>query len=276
MTIYEPAITGGMSFGAVAQREPLYLFAAIAIAGLIPVTLAMSLLDPRAIDGVGVWTKPLKFEVSLCLYLASLALFASWLPESFTGTRTHQVFRITVVACIAGELIWLIAAAGMGERSHFNTTSPIFAPLYGVMGLLAIILTSPTLVYGIKFLQEPNTSLGNAFNLSVALGLILTFVLTVLVAGYLAQNMSHAAVGSQPDPGTNRLAVLGWLREGGDLRVAHFFATHAMHIVPIAGAVIGLLAPQRLGVIAVYACAACYAGLVVATFVQAIRGQPFI
>src|SRR5262249_17865462 len=75
-----------------------------------------------------------------------------------------------------------------------------------------------------------------AFRLSVGLGLVLTFFLTVAVAGYMVNNGGHF-VGSQSTvaPGA---PLMGWARDRGDLRVAHFFATHAMHFVPAFGFVV--------------------------------------
>ena len=61
---------------------------------------------------------------------------------------------------------------------------------------------------------------------------MLTFVLTVPIAGTLAQMPGHF-VGT-PVTGA-AVPVFGWSREVGDLRTAHFLATHAMHFLPLAG-----------------------------------------
>ena len=72
------------------------------------------------------------------------------------------------------------------------------------------------------------------------------------------------------------LPVLGWSREVGDLRVAHFFATHALHALPIVGYIAGcLLSPSQARAV-VWAAAAIYTALVAATMVQAFQGQPFL
>jgi hypothetical protein len=71
------------------------------------------------------------------------------------------------------------------------------------------------------------------------------------------------------------LWLLGWSRDGGDLRAAHFFATHAMHALPLAALVCARLfgpaarAPVRFAALA-------YAGFVAFVFVQALRGLPLI
>jgi hypothetical protein len=70
--------------------------------------------------------------------------------------------------------------------------------------------------------------------------------------------------------------VLGWSRTGGDLRVAHFFATHAMHFIPAFGWVAGRVLPARSGRTAVWIFATAFMGFIAFALVQAIMGRPFI
>jgi len=86
-------------------------------------------------------------------------------------------------------------------------------------------------------------------------GLILTFVLTVLAAGAMAQRLTHS-VGE------------------GDLRVAHFLATHAMHAVPFVGFFAGRTLPAGAARISVVAFALLYTGFVGWTFLRAWSGHP--
>ena len=62
----------------------------------------------------------------------------------------------------------------------------------------------------------------------------------------------------------------------GDLRVAHFFATHAMHFLPLAGlgcaALLSPLAARR----AVQVAAGLLVAVTLATFVQALAGLPLL
>jgi hypothetical protein len=73
-----------------------------------------------------------------------------------------------------------------------------------------------------------------------------------------------------------RLPVLGWSREVGDLRVGHFLATHALHALPLWGVVVARVVAGRGSRILVWAGAVAYAGLVLASFAQALAGRPFL
>lgn len=140
------------------------------------------------------------------------------------------------------------------------------------MGGFAAFLTSASLVYGILIARAGGTSLSPAFRLSVVSGLVLTFVLTVVVAGAMSQFGGHWVGGNVSD--AEALPLLGWARDGGDLRVAHFFATHAMQFIPVFGVVSAALfggGDRR----PVWAFIAAFTAFVAFTFVQALMGRPF-
>ena len=73
------------------------------------------------------------------------------------------------------------------------------------------------------------------------------------------------------------LPFLDWSRGHGDLRVAHFFALHALQVFPLAGI---SLARTRLRqyqqVLGTCLFAAAYAGAVWWMFAEAMRGHPLL
>jgi len=93
------------------RREPLYAGAALCLTALIAPTLVAMALDERTLLGVNVWLKPLRFEIALTVYLATLAWFAGWLPERVVGTRWYRTYAACVVAAIAAEVVWIGGAA---------------------------------------------------------------------------------------------------------------------------------------------------------------------
>jgi hypothetical protein len=250
-------------------REPLYAGAALCLAALIAPTLVAMTLDGRTLAGVNVWHKPLRFEVALTVYLATLAWFAGWLPQGVTATHWYRIYSACVVGAVAAEMIWIGGAASLGIASHFNESSPILAWTYRLMGGLAVLLTSSSLVYGLLILRNRNSRLDPAFKLSVVLGLVLTFVLTVAVAGYMANSGGHFVGSSSTNaPGAPLMGC-------GDLRVAHFFATHAMHFIPAFGFLAALALPTAAAYRAVIGFSAAFTTFVCYTFGEALLGHPF-
>ena len=137
--------------------------------------------------------------------------------------------------------------------------------------LAGLILLS--FAFGVAIARNPGTVLAPALKLSLATGLCLTFVLTVITAGTMSSMPGHhiglAVTGA-------RIPVMGWSREVGDLRVAHFLATHALHAIPLAGLLACRLLPPATARIAVIAACILYTALVLATFAQALAGLPLI
>jgi hypothetical protein len=69
--------------------------------------------------------------------------------------------------------------------------------------------------------------------------------------------------------------LMGWAREAGDLRVAHFFATHAMHFVPVF-AVASAVAVGETRRLPVRLFAFAFAAFTLLTLAQAIAGRPLL
>ncbi len=233
--------------------------------------LAAAMIDTRVFLDAPVWQKPLQFHLALSVYILTLAWFARFMPSGMTS-RAWRIYAGVVSFCILAELVWVGGAASYATASHFNTDNAIMGAIYGLMGLFAVILTSASAVMGVAIWRNANTGLAPALHLSIAVGLILTFVLTLIAAGTMSSMPDHH-IGS-PVTGA-ALPILGWSREVGDLRVAHFFATHALHVIPV----VGLLATWALPAIArllVWTASAAFAALVGATLWQALQGLPFL
>jgi hypothetical protein len=271
MTLHTPNLSGTRRH--LFDAEPLFAATGTLIGLSLAVTLSAMAIDTREFLGENVWLKPIKFQIALTLYLLTLAFFARWLPSGMTARPGYRVYAGMVVFAVIAELVWIGGAAMYGTASHFNVSNPFMQSIYGLMGAFAVLLTSATLVQGIAIWRNARTGLSPALHLSIALGLVLTFVLTVLVAGTLASQSGHL-IGT-PVTGTT-VPVLGWSREVGDLRVAHFFATHALHVLPVAAMLAGALLPQRWGVPAVWVAALLFIALITVSFAGALAGYPFI
>jgi len=256
--------------------EKIWWQTALLLIAAIPVTLAANYFDPRLHNDIPIWIKPLKFELSLAVHLITLALVISLAPAKLrvsywmTGIAT-----LSAVASIA-EIGMIGSQAARGLGSHFNNSTIYDAMIYKVMGVGAITLTLPALLIGARFLMLPTSArLKPGLKLGIGLGLTLGFVLTFFIAGYMSlQAGGHWVNAPQTDAGG--MAITGWSRRGGDLRVPHFLATHIMQILPLIGWFgdfkFGAASnwPKRIVTVAAIACVAA-TGLL---FVQAISGRP--
>jgi len=256
------------------QRHPLFAGTALCLLVLMAPTLFAMALDQRTFLDINVWIKPFKFQVALTIYLITLAWFAGWLPARVTSSRRHRIFSTIVVLAIGAETAWTLGAAALGVASHFNNSSPLASALYASMGAMALVLTSAAPVYGIALLRNRESRLDPVFRLSVGIGCIATFVLTAAVAGYMSGTGSHFVGGAHSDAGG--LAPMGWARDGGDLRVAHFFATHAMHFIPALGFIASRTLQTSQAKLAVLCFTGLFAGLVGYTFIEALSGRSFL
>ncbi|MEP0321390.1 hypothetical protein [Bauldia litoralis] len=253
------------------RRQPLLWGAGLAMLALMVPTYAAYLIDDRLLNGINVWTKPLKFEVSIGLFLATLAWLWGYLPEANRKGRLLNGYAVAATIAATFEIAYMILQAGRGVHSHFNDTTALEGAMYSLMGLGSVTMTSMALVLGIALIRHPRRDLSPAFRLSVVLGLVLTFVLGTAAGIAISANGSHWVAAAASDAGG--VPIFGWTREGGDLRVGHFFGMHAMQILPLLGL---LVAGNRWGRSAVWLGAAALTALTVATTAQALAGQPFL
>lgn len=255
------------------RRQPkLARWGLLLLIAAIPLTIA-GLADPRTINGVSVWVKPVKFLVSTGVYLWTLGWFFGYLAPGAQRTRAGRYVVHATPALIVLEMAWIIGMATIGEPSHFNRASPLAAVLYGLAGFAALGLTASMLVQGVMLARDRSVSLPPAFRLSLVLGSVIGFVGTIAFAGFMASGQGHWVGGIASDAAG--LPLMGWSTTGGDLRVAHFWATHAQQFVPLAGAI---LVRSRFGWTSrgVWTTAFAYTAFVVFTFAQALGGQPFL
>lgn len=254
-----------------AAEPRLFDLGVVLLAAMLPTAFA-ALVEPRSFQGINPWDKPLKFEFALAVYLFTLVLFARLLPPGTSARRGYRLYVASVLLAIVLEMAWIGGAAALGTASHFNL-SGMGQLLYPLMGVLATLLTSAAAAYAWLIARNPATGLSPAVKDGVVLGLALVLPLTLVTAGTLASNGGHWVGGAASDAGG--LALIGWARDGGDLRVAHFFATHAMHFVPAFALLsAALFGAARRGPVRIFA--ALYVAFVGFTFVQALAGRPFL
>lgn len=243
-----------------ARPDPVLWAGALLFAAMTAPTLGAAMLDARLHLGAPIWIKPLKFQLSIAVYLGTLAWFAAMMPERVRAARWWRLYGLAVVGAFLGEIAWIGGAAALGTASHYNASTPLWSTLYTLAGVLAVFGTTAA---GVVAWQIGG---GSTWRRSVSLGLWATFALTLVVAGILSGLGGHEVGGDGLDTGGG---PLGWSRDGGDPRAAHFLATHAMHAIPL----LGLLGASRRGV---WMGAGLYAAATLAVLAEALAGRPFL
>jgi len=267
------AAPGPWTLARLAADSPRYTALAVLLALAMLPLFAAFLLDERLFQGINVWIKPLKFHAALVIYLITLAAFARFASAELRSRPWWRWYERLVVLAVVLELIWIGGAAALGTASHYNESTPLATAVYSFMGVAAVLLTSASATLAWAIHRHPAGDLSAAVRTGLVWGLGLTLVLTLVTAQTLSGMDSHWVRGTPNDAAG--LWLLGWSRDGGDLRAAHFFATHAMHAVPLAALICARLfgpaarAPVRFAALA-------YAGFVAIVFVRALRGLPLI
>jgi hypothetical protein len=270
---YRPPSRLSAQLGLMREDEPRFTAAGLGFLMAIPLFAAAGALDDRLHLGVDIWLKPAKFALALGVYLLTLAFTARFLPESYRNSAAYRAFSVVVVAACAAEMAWIAGAAALGTSSHFNVATSLASTLYGLMGVLATTLTSASSVHAVGIWRNKRTGLSQPMREALILGLGLTLPLTLLTAGTMSHMNGHAVGGTGLD--TAGLPLMGWLSDAGDLRVGHFFATHALHFIPAFGLMAVMLTGNR-AIWPVRLFAFAFTGFVVFTFVQALAGNPFL
>ena len=257
-------------------RNLLLLAIGIQIAFLIPSAIAYA-IDERLLNEVSVWSKPVKFQLSIILTLGTAMLLLPLLDKAARATRTVRGASLVMAVASALEIIYIVIQAARGRPSHFNEATPLEGTLYALMGIGAVSIVAGAFVIGWMIWRRGRMDVGKGLRLGAAWGLMIGAVLTVITAGVMSSGAitepGHWVGGIRSD--ANGLFLVGWSRSGGDLRVPHFFATHMMQGLPILGLLLDRFAPERARV-GIWAGAFIGILIVAATFIQAAMGRPFL
>lgn len=253
--------------------EPaLAIVGAALLAAMIP-TGWLALIDDRTLNDVGIWDKPLKFQLSTGMFL----LMASWvftrLPAGWRHTLAGRYVIWAAIVSTLFEVGYIVFQASRGQASHFNYSNGFTIAMYGLMGAGAVILTSTALVQGVGVLRH-DAGDPSAFRRALGWGLILTFLLGTATGAYMSAQMSGHWVGG-PASDAGGLPLLGWSTTAGDLRPPHFIGVHAAQVLPVTALILLAVARRHADLLTRLAIAG-YVAINVAVFWQAVSGLPLI
>jgi len=209
-------------------RDPLLFWTGVLmLLGLVVVTL-LSIGDQRLILGINPWIKPMKFLISITIFVWTLAWF---MPETEPDPVRRALVRWTVPGAMVIEIVLISMQAARGTISHFNATTAFDLVVFNIMGA-AITVSSIAVMLFLWILRRDTPTARAGYLWGIRLGVAL-FILASMLPGFLmVANNAHAVPG--PDGGAG-LPFVNWSVTSGDLRIAHFFGMHAMQALPLAG-----------------------------------------
>lgn len=248
------------------DQKILVVTGAVSFAGFLILAIVM-LFDQTQILGINRWIKPIKFFVSIAVYVWTIAVYFQYLPGWEIAKRR---ISITMAVIFAVEQLAVVGQAARGTTSHFNVGNPFDGMVYAVMGVAIAFNTILAAVIAWKYFTV-RIDLPRPIVIGLQLGLVL-FLLGSIEGAYMAAQTGHTVGGADGGPG---LPLVNWSTVAGDLRVAHFLGMHGLQTVPIAAWLVNRALP-RVAAPTVVAFSIIYAVFVGFLFVQALNGRPFL
>ena len=196
-------------------------------------TYVWSLNDPRLIREVGVWVKPMKFMAATALFSLTTVWVLQVAHSSVDQTDAFVAIVVLLVTTSLFEVAYISYQASQASASHYNTSDPFHAFMFGVMGLAAVGLTASQAWLAWEIWKEYKGAVMPVETLGVVIGLVLAFILST-ISGFMLG-------GNQPPAGQG-LPMVGW-HLYKDIRPAHFLGVHAQQLIPLWG----LIAAKFLG-----------------------------
>ena len=227
--------------------------------------------DDRIVMGVNTWLKPMKFMFSLAVYLWTIAWFSRYISRPRWAVRTISIV-IAIVTLIESTCILLQAARA--TTSHYNVSTDFDGVVFQTMGIMIAIDMLMSIVILFRFIK-PVVRLSPVYLWGIRSGFLL-FLAGGAIGSVMIANDGHTIGAPDGGPG---LPLLNWSTLGGDLRIAHGMALHALQILPFWGYALsrGSLLSSNAARLAVFAVGAlAYAGGVFLLYTRAMAGVPLI
>ncbi len=247
----------------------LYWVALFQFVGALFCALGLA-IDDRSLMGINVWVKPLKFYLSVGVYMLTVGYLITRYP--FSNRLKHGI-RNTVTITMIFEMAIITFQAARGVQSHYNTSSLFDIILFQSMGVFIGINVLLMVFFMIATLRvKMNTP--KAVQYAIFLGWTI-MLLGSWAGGQMISQMSHTV--GLPDGGEG-LPLLNWSTTAGDLRVAHFFGLHAIQIIPLFAVSLGKIksVPFKWHATTAILFGLAYGGWIGYIFYQAKNAMPFL
>jgi len=219
-------------FSELRHRDPLLFWIGAAMMLTFIVCVLISIGDTRTILGLNPWIKPMKFLISVTIFLWTVAWFMPEARETpvVSGFSKIGIVRWTIGLAMIIEIACIILQSARGAPSHFNTTSPFDTAIFAVMATTIGFNNTAVLLF-LWIIRRDTPPHRAGYLWGIRLGVAI-FLLACSQGVVIILNNAHT-IGA-PDGGAG-LPFVNWSTTAGDLRVAHFFGMHAMQALPLLG-----------------------------------------
>ncbi len=235
---------------------------------LAVVALSGMVFDSRQLLGVSVWLKPLKFEVSIFIFLLTLGWMIRFYPPGF---RPAEWVARTAALAMAVEIALVNLQAARGVTSHFNNSTLFDAIVFNTMGLFILLNSFAAARLAWLYWTAPPSTLAPGLLWGIRWGLVLLLAGSI-EAGPMLARLAHTVGAADGGAG---LPLVNWSVAHGDLRAAHAMGLHGMQALPLAGWLVErwkLARPAAL----VSGAALAYTVIFLLLLWQALAGRPVL
>jgi hypothetical protein len=243
---------------------------------LLVLSVAALPFDHRRILGLNPWVKPIKFEISVIIFLLSMGALMAAIGRlgAWPRTRRSMAWGFGVAMIVENTIIAMQSLRGV--RSHMNIATVFDGVAFGIMGVFIAfntVLVGLLLALYLRTGAREGTGLPQAVTWGIGLGLAVMLAGSFEGVFMIVRYWGHTVGAKDGGPG---LPFVNWSTQHGDMRVAHFFALHALQAFVLAGWGMSRVRVQVwLQTAATIAFAAVYGGVVWVLFQQAVRGEAF-
>ena len=105
---------------------------------LLVLATLVSISDTRQILGLSPWIKPMKFMISITIFLWSVAWF---MPETEPRPLARAIVRWTIASAMTVEILMIVMQSARGTTSHFNHATAFDDMIFSIMGLGVVFNT---------------------------------------------------------------------------------------------------------------------------------------
>ncbi len=240
---------------------------------VVPVFAALAMFIPAGSAAVNPWIKPIKFSMSFSTFASTISvlLLALRIPK-----WQLTVVRRAIAASVALEILSL-ASQAWRSAYHLSGHSLIDSSLAQMTNSMVMVNTGIVCwMLALFCVNRVHTDKIDRPMVSAIRYSIVIFLAGNAIGGYMLARGSHTVGVADGGPG---LPFVNWSVIGGDLRIAHFIAIHAIQIVPLFAYILSQMSPilpVKHRRVAAGALALTVSIAVGATFVQAALGHPLL